>query len=756
MSEVERRAEGAEGHTLYERVPSTALGVLRQAQDDKGGLHAKRGCMARTLRLGIDVGGTFTDVVAIDAETREVAARVKVPTTHTAAEGVAAGIVSGIEALFEQSGIHPGEVAFIAHSTTQATNALLEGDVASVGVLGLIDGFAPLARLQMRFPDLELAPRVPFEARFRFVRAGDGNAAHAAIESLREYGTQAIAVSQAFSVDRPGAEAAAVADARAQGLYATAGHEVSSMYGLRARTRTAALNAAILPKMVRTARMTDDAVKRATIAAPLMVMRSDGGVMDVREMERRPILTLLSGPAAGVAGALLHENVTDGIFIEVGGTSADCSAIRAGMPQMRPARVGGHRTMLRTLDVRTLAIAGGSMIRANERAIVDVGPRSAHIAGLKYASFVEPEIFEGARVERMRPTPHDTADYVAIVARDGTRIALTPTCASNVLGFVPESAFARGNAQSARRGFEVLARELNGDAEALATALLEIASGKVIAAIEELIADYELDRETLVVVGGGGGAAALVPYAARRTGFEFRLARDAEVISPIGVALALVREVVERTIVEPTPEDIIRIRREAQDAVVAAGASPERVEVAVEIDTQRNLVRATASGASELAESAAHRVESLDDLHAQAARLLRARGEEVACVAQTAALFVYERIRTAGARFGRRRTVRDVRVLDRTGVGRLALRDAFITQTMAGKALDLLPRAVEEATAFGDVGRALPDIYVMHGARIADFSGLAAAEQAVALAAEELAGREPDAPVVILTASRPA
>jgi N-methylhydantoinase A/oxoprolinase/acetone carboxylase beta subunit len=710
--------------------------------------------MSRKLRLGIDVGGTFTDVVAIDAETRSVAARVKVPTTHSAPEGVAAGIIAGIETILTQSEVSAAEVAFIAHSTTQATNALLEGDVANVGVLGLLDGFSALARLHMRFPRLSLAPGVPFEAYFAFARAGDE--AHAAIDRLCAQGAQAVAITQAFAVDRPESETAAVADARARGLYATAGHEVSSMYGLRARTRTAALNAAILPKMVHTARMTDDAVKLAAISAPLMVMRSDGGVMDVREMERRPILTLLSGPAAGVAGALLHEHVTDGIFIEVGGTSADCSAIRAGMPQMRPARVGGHRTMLRTLDVRTLGIAGGSMIRVNGRNIIDVGPRSAHIAGLKYASFVEPEIFAGARVEHIGPTPHDPSDYAIIVAGDGTRITLTPTCASNLLGYVPEGAFARGDAESARRGFELLAEHLQAQPAQLARDLLEIASAKVLAAVNELIADYELDLQTLVVVGGGGGAAALVPYVAERAHVHCRLARDAEVISPIGVALALVREVVERTMVDPSPDEVMRIRREAQDAVVASGASPESVEVAIEIDPQRNLVRATASGASELAESAAHQLENEDALRDAAAVLLRAEPADVHRIAQTDALVAFERTRTTHARFGRTRTVRDLRVLDRTGVGRLALRDAFVRTACAETALDELRAAVEEATAFGDVGRALPDIYVLHGARIADFSGLASAEQAAALAEEELAGRAPDAPVIILTASRPA
>ncbi len=710
--------------------------------------------MSRKLRLGIDVGGTFTDVVAIDAESRSVVARVKVPTTHTAPEGVAAGIIAGIEAIFQRGGVSPAGVAFIAHSTTQATNALLEGDVASVGVLGLLDGFGALARLQMRFPALQLAPGVPFAARFAFARRGDD--AHSALDRLRSDGVQAVAVSQAFAVDRPDAEIAAAADARGLGLYATAGHEVSSMYGLRARTRTAALNAAILPKMVRTARMTDDAVRRAAISATLMVMRSDGGIMDVREMERRPILTLLSGPAAGVAGALLHENVTDGIFIEVGGTSADCSAIRAGMPQMRPARVGGFRTMLRTLDVRTLGIAGGSMIRVNDRAIVDVGPRSAHIAGLKYASFVEPSLLDGARVERIRPTEHDTPDYVALVATDGTRIALTPTCAANLLGYVPEDAFARGNADAARLGFELLGRHLQADAVQLARDLLDIATGKVLAAVNELIADYELDRDTLVVVGGGGGAAALVPYLAERSRVQFRLARDAEVISPIGVALALVREVVERTIVDPSADDIVRIRREAQDAVVAAGASPERVEVAVEIDPQRNLVRATASGASELSESAAHQVQDDMQLAHSAATLLRDDAHAVRRLAETDGLVVFERSRHVAMRFGRARTVRDLRVLDRSGVGRLALRDALVHQTTAGRAIEDLREAIEKATAFGDVGRALPDIYVVHGARIADFSGLASPDQAAALAEEELAGRAPDAAVLILTASRPA
>ncbi|HEV7180361.1 MAG TPA: hydantoinase/oxoprolinase family protein, partial [Candidatus Baltobacteraceae bacterium] len=484
-------------------------------------------------------------------------------------------------------------------------------------------------------------------------------------------------------------------------------------------------------------------VRGASIDAPLMIMRSDGGVMDVREVERRPILTMLSGPAAGVAGALLYENVTDGIFMEVGGTSVDCSAIRAGAPQMRPARIGGHRTMLRTIDSRTLGIAGGSMPRIDEAGIIDVGPRSAHIAGCAYVSFLAPEALEGARVERFAPTAHDPGDYVRFVLTGGGVATVTPTCASNLLGYVPAGAFAAGNAESARRGFALLAAHVGGEPEALARRMLELGAGKVRACLDELIADYELPRERLVLIGGGGGAASLVPFVAESAGLEYRIARDAEVISPIGVALALVRDVVERTIVDPTPEDIVQLRREASDRVIAAGASPERIEVSVEIDAQRNRVRATASGATALVESAGYGVR---DEAAQRAAAARAMGTDAAApvrygVSSALAAYVCER---------------DLRIVDERGVVRLALRGATMTSASAGSVETSLRDAMERATAFGDVGRSLPAVYVVHGGRIADFSGLASIDQAIALAREELSGRAIDETITILTVPRTA
>lgn len=665
-------------------------------------------------------------MVAVDAATRKLAASVKVPTTHDHPDGVAAGIVAGLARLLAERAIDPGRVAFIAHSTTQATNALLEGDVARVGV-ACFGG--PFARAAMRFAPVDLAPAVRFApAYFAARRGGDA----ALLDRMTAAGVEAVVASAPFGVDRPERERAFTALARERGVAATCGSEVSSLYGLRARTRTAALNAAILPRMLRTARVTRRAVDAAGIAAPLMIMRSDGGVMDVAEVERRPILTMLSGPAAGIAGALFHENVTDAIFVEVGGTSADCSVIRRGRPQIRPARIGGHRTLLRTLDVRTLGIAGGSLAYVAPGAVLAVGPRSAHIAGYRYAAFCDL-----AEISSAAP---DLAGGVAALAGAGGPIAITPTCAANALGVVPAGAFARGDAAAARAACDRVGAALGLGGEELARAILVRATAALRPAIDELIADYGLDRATVVLVGGGGGAAALVPFAARALGFEHRIARDAEVISPLGVALALVADVVERTIVDPAPEDLLRVRREAIDAAIRAGADPARVEVVLDVDRARNRVRATASGATALVEGSASVATASDDERRTAAeRALRTAASTLP--ARTPEFTVF----AAG---------RALAVVDARAVVRLTLPRGAAYAVPAAAALAQLERAIEEHTVYGDVGRALPDLWLLAGARMTEFAGLSDAGGAAALVRDELAGRAPDALVAIVAAPK--
>lgn len=713
---------------------------------------------ARKFRVGIDVGGTFTDVVVIDNHTRDVVSQLKVPTTHSAREGVARGIIDAIERALSELGVSPDEVVFIAHSTTQATNALLEGDVSKVGVIGIGHGIEGLkARLDTRIPDIELAPGRYLRTDWRFINdsvAYEG-VIDALIDELRQNGAEVIAASEAFGVDRKENEMLVSETAKRLGLFATSGHEVSALYGLKVRTRTAVINGAILPKMIHTATMTDECVRKAGIAAPLMIMRSDGGVMSVDEVHRRPIMTMLSGPAAGIAGALMYERVSDGIFIEVGGTSADISVIRDGQPQMKSAKVGGHRTYLNTLDVRTIAIAGGSMVRERDGVMVDVGSRSAHIAGLPYSCFQSEQQFEGATLVHLSPTPMDADDYVAVESGDGSRFALTPTCAANALGEIPEGAFAKGNTNAARKAFEPLANRLGMTVEAAARKVLEISCAKVQMQIEELIAEYHLDPDTIELVGGGGGAAALVPFTGKMMNIPARLARKAEVISTIGVALALVRDTVERNIVNPTPEEILNVRREALDAVCRIGALPETVEVQIEVDTKRNLVKATAFGTTELKRDESAKFSGQTGCLESAAKSMKAALQSVRLIAETDSFYVFSAEIESTSFFGlftNRRA--PIRILDKTGVVKLQRSGGqVVTTDVTRLALDL-EDTINAMTDFGDAGRSLPDIHIIIGPRIVNLSGLAETSQAVALAQTEVENLPTDTKLVVIGAPK--
>jgi hypothetical protein len=177
--------------------------------------------------------------------------------------------------------------------------------------------------------------------------------------------------------------------------------------------------------------------------------------------------------------------------------------------------------------------------------------------------------------------------------------------------------------------------------------------------------------------------------------------------------------------------------------VIAAGAAPDRVVVEIEIDTHRNKVCATASGATALVEAAAGDACSESDRLAIAAQSFACNAAEVRGIELSAAMSGYERRR-------------DLRVIDERGVVRLALRDYRLTRTTAAGIESHVGDVVESATQFGDVGRALPALYLLRGARIAAYEGLTSTEQAVALATEEVEGCAPDEFIIILIEPRSA
>ncbi|MFJ8751633.1 hydantoinase/oxoprolinase family protein [Streptomyces sp. NPDC102441] len=697
------------------------------------------------IRVGIDVGGTFTDAVAVDATTLELLGQVKVPTSHHHEDGVAHGIVEALDRLLEETGRAAEDVAFLAHGTTQATNALLEGDVATVGLIGIGGGpSAVLTRRLAALGRLELTPGKTLPLVYAHVGdPDDAESVRRAAGALAQDGAQVLVASEPFSVDRPEGEQAVVEAARSVGLPLTAAHEITSLYGLHKRTRTAVVNAAILPRMLATADLVDASITKAGVSSPLMVMRCDGGVMSLDEMRRRPLLTVLSGPAAGVAGALMQERISEGVFLETGGTSTDISVVRRGKVAVQHATILGKKSYLNALDVRTVGVGGGSMVRIGDGKVTGVGPRSAHIAGLPYACYAKAEDLRDATLTTVSPMEGDPADYAVLDAAGG-RFAITMTCAANALGRVPEGDFARSDQEVSKAALAPLAEALGVDTATAAARLLDAGTTQVEAVVDTMIRDYRLDKDTAVLVGGGGGAASVTPHLAETSGLEGRIARHSEVISPIGVALALVREQIERIIPGAGQEQILAVRAEAEAAVVAQGAAADGVEVEVTVDPQTSTVRAVATGATELrTQDRAHRADEAERLRAAAASL-RTDPSQVTILAGTPAHTVY------GAEIRRtlRATRHPVRIVDADGVIRLHVSDARVETTRVADAPEVLARLVRETTSYGDGGVRAPAVRLLLGSRIADLSGVLDPQPLLALARSELNSRAADEPVI--------
>ena len=556
----------------------------------------------RAVRMGIDVGGTYTKCVAMDNETHEIIGKNEVKTTHDDKNGVAAGVVQSFQNCMRENDIAPEDVVFVAHSTTQATNAFIEGDVANVGVVGVagggLEGF--LAKRQLALKDIVLDEKVGRMIKVfnTFIKKKmlTEEVINKNIDDLISQGAQVIVASMAFGVDSMDEEMMIHDCAEKKNVPVSMASDITKLYGLTRRTRTAAINASILPKMMATANATESSVREAGVQVPLMIMRGDGGVMEINEMRKRPILTALSGPAASVMGSLMYLRASNAIYFEVGGTTTNIGVIKNGRPGVDYAQIGGHDTYISSLDVRILGCAGGSMVRINDKEVVDVGPRSAHIAGCEYACFTPEEEIVDPQIEMVRPKPSDPADYVTIRLKNGKRICFTNTCAANVLGLIDKN----GNANAARKAMQPVADKLGITVEQLATQILDKDYEKVNACINALAEKYQLDHDSMKLVGCGGGAASLVPYCAGKMGLQYSIPENAEVISSIGVALSMVRDVVERVIPNPTQDDIREIKKEAADAAVSSGASPDTVEVHIEIDSQTGKVTAIATGSTEV------------------------------------------------------------------------------------------------------------------------------------------------------------
>jgi len=332
-----------------------------------------------SARLGVDVGGTFTDVALWDETSRRLAV-LKLPSVpHDPAEG----ILAGIRGITEQAGVRADSLAFVAHGTTVATNALLEGKGARTALL-TTRGFRDLLEIaRQKRPalyDLQAdkpSPLVPRDLRFEVrerlladgsvlekLRVGDVEAALAALGSCDP---EAIAVCFLYSFLDPTHErqvAARIRD-RLPLCHVSLSSEVSPEFREYERLSTTVLNAYLGPLISRYLGRFDRAVRELGIPRAPYINQSNGGIISVAAAARHPVRTLLSGPSAGVMGAAWaarDSGFASLITFDMGGTSTDVARVEHGQPIIAGERsVAGYSVRIPTLEIETVGAGGGSL-----------------------------------------------------------------------------------------------------------------------------------------------------------------------------------------------------------------------------------------------------------------------------------------------------------------------------------------------------------------------------------------------------------
>jgi N-methylhydantoinase A len=351
-----------------------------------------------TYTIGIDVGGTFTDIVVSAPDGRSITAKAA-STPRDQSDGVLDGIALAAQALGIGTAALLAETSRIVHGTTVATNALLEGKSARVGMLTteghrdiveMREGLKPERyNLRMAPPD-PLVPRrlrLPVRERMRadgtVETALDPASLERALNRLAAEDVQAVAICFLHSWQNPEHEqqAAAAARSRLQHAYVTRSSDVLPQIKEFERFSTTVANAAVGPVIDNYLTRLQDRLATAGYRGELLVILSHGGVASVPEAIRLAAGTALSGPAGGVAAAveLARQGVArDLIAFDMGGTSTDIALVRDGQPTLSGGKsVGDARIALPALDIVTLGAGGGSIGKLDRAGLLAVGPESA-------------------------------------------------------------------------------------------------------------------------------------------------------------------------------------------------------------------------------------------------------------------------------------------------------------------------------------------------------------------------------------------
>ena len=501
------------------------------------------------MRLGVDIGGTFTDLVAYDSD-REVVSVSKVLNGG-------AGPENGVRQALAGVGAARATVDEFTHGTTLITNLLIERDGATVGVI-CTRGFRDLLEIQLSWRErtfdlgyvkpLPLVPRQlrleiggRIDARGTEVEPLDPDEVAAVIRELQALGTDSLAVAlyNAYANPQHEREVERIAAEVAPDLPVTLSTAVDARIGEYERVLTAALNAMAVPRMERYVAELDPLVE-----SPIRYMHSAGGVIHAQEARARPIRLALSGPAAGVlagrevAAALGYANA---ITMDMGGTSCDVSLIWDGDLARREAVAieWGVIARLPTLDVHTVGAGGGSIAWCDEGGALRVGPRSA-----------------GAL-----PGP-------ACYGRGGT--VATVTDANLALGILPKGGLLGGrlalDGAAAEAALATLGEQFRAPAVEMAHGIHAIVNANMAQTIREITVRQGVDPRDCALVAFGGAGPQHATGVAQELGIrDVVVPAHGSVLSAVGLLTADLQAVAIRSVLRPVGV----VEEEAFDAVLA-------------------------------------------------------------------------------------------------------------------------------------------------------------------------------------------
>ena len=451
---------------------------------------------SRSAVIGVDTGGTFTDVTVLDPDSGRLWTAKTSSTPDDPSRGFADGVAKGMEV----AGLSTSEVGRVLHATTVATNLILEKKGSRVGML-VTDGFKyvlEIARqdvprgsnlLSWVKPVRPVPPQDIWEVTARMddrgavIDALDEASVRTAARAIRAEGITAVAIVFLHSYANPAheREAARILLEEYPQAMVSLSCEVMPVFREYERSMTTNLNGYVMAAVSTYVARLESRLKDMGIAAPLLLMKSSGGVTSARNVRRVPVETALSGPAAGIVGAnFIGESVgrRNLIGVDIGGTSADISLINNGELGLTVgARVGDWPVGLPMVDLSTIGAGGGSIARVNTDGALAVGPHSAGAV----------------------PGP-------ACYGRGGTEPTVTD--AHLVLGHLPEfllNGALRLDREASRRAVEErIAKPLGLSVEKAARGILDIANNNMAGAIRVLSVERGHDPRDFVLVPFGG------------------------------------------------------------------------------------------------------------------------------------------------------------------------------------------------------------------------------------------------------------